>query len=42
MAKTGKASRSAETGRFVPAKYAKAHPKTTVTETIKRGPTKSR
>ena len=40
MAKTGKASRSAVTGEFVKTSYAKSHPKTTVTETIKRGPTK--
>jgi len=42
MAKTGKASRRAITGGFVTKSYAKSHPKTTVTETIKRGATKSR
>ncbi|WP_448761203.1 hypothetical protein [Acinetobacter tandoii] len=34
-----KVSRDAGTGRFVTEEYAKKHPKTTVTETIK--PTKS-
>jgi hypothetical protein len=42
MAKTGKATRSAVTGLFVKKGYAKSHPKTTVNETIKRGPKKSR
>ena len=36
---TKKVSRDAGTGRFVTEDYAKKHPKTTVTETIK--PTKS-
>ena len=40
MAKSGSASRSAVSGHFVSKGYAKSHPKTTVTETIKRGPTK--
>ncbi len=35
-AKDQKASRSAETGKFVTPEYAKKHPKTTVTETIKK------
>ena len=29
-------SRDAGTGQFVPKKYAESHPKTTVTETIKK------
>ena len=33
---TIKVNRSAITGRFVTAQYMKKHPKTTVTETIKR------
>lgn len=33
---TSKSSRSAITGKFVTKKYAKSHPKTTVTETIKK------
>ena len=33
--KTRKISRSAVTGRFVKKEYAKKHPKTTTTETIK-------
>jgi len=37
--KTVKVTRSADTGRFVPKKQAKTHPKTTVTETVKK-PTK--
>lgn len=32
---TRKLNRSAVTGRIVTAKYAKSHPRTTVTETIK-------
>lgn len=40
MAKKGKAVRDARTGRFVPKGEAKRRPSTTVTETIKRGPTK--
>lgn len=36
MAKTFKAARSANTGRFVKKSYAKAHPRTTVVETIKK------
>lgn len=35
MAKNVKISRSAISGKFVKPGYAKAHPKTTVTETIK-------
>lgn len=31
-----KVNRSAITGRYVKASYAKAHPKTTVTETVKK------
>jgi hypothetical protein len=31
-----KVNRSAVTGRFVTEKYTKAHPKTTVTETVKK------
>jgi hypothetical protein len=31
-----KVSRDAGTGQFVPKKYADTHPKTTVTETIKK------
>jgi hypothetical protein len=31
-----KIARSAVTGRYVKASYAKAHPKTTVTETVKK------
>lgn len=31
-----KVSRDAETGQFVPKKYAESHPKTTVIETIKK------
>lgn len=33
-----KVSRDAETGQFVPKKYADIHPKTTVTEIIKKKP----
>jgi hypothetical protein len=36
MAK-GKSSRSAITGKYVTPSYAKTHPKTTVTETVKKG-----
>ena len=36
MAKTFKAARSANTGKFVKKSYAKAHPKTTVVERIRR------
>jgi len=36
MAKTFKVARSAKTGRFVKKSYAKAHPKTTVIETMRR------
>jgi hypothetical protein len=35
--KAKKVYRSAEVGRFVTKKYAEAHPKTTVKETIKKG-----
>ena len=31
-----KVSRDAATGQFVPKKYAESHPKTTVTESIKK------
>ena len=31
-----KVNRSAITGKYVKASYAKAHPKTTVTETVKK------
>lgn len=37
MAKTVKTARSATTGRFVKKSYAKAHPRTTVVERVKRG-----
>ena len=40
MAKTVPVGRDAGTGRFVPIDYAKAHPKTTVIEKVKVGPTK--
>lgn len=40
MARTSKRVRDAETGRFVPKEEAEKRPKTTVTETIKVGPTK--
>ena len=32
-----KVSRSAGSGKFVTTTYAKSHPKTTVTETVKKG-----
>ena len=35
MAKSIKVSRSAVTGKFVKKSYAKSHPQTTVTETVK-------
>lgn len=34
MAKARRASRSAETGKFVTARFAKKHPRTTVNENI--------
>jgi hypothetical protein len=40
MAKQSQRGRSAGTGQFVKTEYAKTHPKTTVIETIKVGPTK--
>ena len=42
MARTVNKGRSAETGKFVPISYAQKHPKTTVVEKIKVGPTKHR
>lgn len=42
LAKKGKAVRDARTGQFVPTKEATRRPSTTVTETIKRGPTKKK
>jgi hypothetical protein len=42
MAKNSQRGRSASSGRFVKTSYAKSHPKTTVIETIKVGPKKSR
>ena len=35
--KTVKVNRSAKTGKFVKPSFAKIHPNTTVTETIKKG-----
>lgn len=40
MARTIKKARSAETGRFIPMEEAEKHPKTTVVEKVKVGPTK--
>ena len=42
MSRTSKRVRDAKTGRFVPMKEAKKRPSTTITETIKVGPTKKR
>ncbi len=42
MSKTVKKGRDAITGHFVPLEYAEKHPKTTVIEKIKVGPTKHR
>lgn len=42
MAKTSERGRSADTGKFVPIKYAESHPKTTTVEKIKVGPVKKR
>jgi hypothetical protein len=42
MAKESKRGRSAGTGQFVKDEYAKTHPKTTVVEKVKVGPTKKR
>jgi len=42
MSKTVQKARSAETGRFIPMKEADKHPKTTVVEKVKVGPTKHR
>jgi hypothetical protein len=40
--KTKKVYRSAENGQFVPPSEVKRHPKTTVTETVKVPPKKSK
>ncbi len=40
MARTVKKARSAITGHFVPMEEAAKHPKTTVVEKVKVGPTK--
>lgn len=42
MSKTSKRVRDAKTGQFVPMNEATKRPGTTVTETIKVGPTKKR
>jgi hypothetical protein len=42
MARTVEKARSAETGRFIPMKEAEKHPRTTVVEKVKVGPTKHR
>jgi predicted transcriptional regulator len=42
MARKSTRVRDAKTGRFVPNEEAKKRPSTTVTETIKVGPTKKR
>jgi hypothetical protein len=42
MARTVQKARSAETGRFIPMKEAEQHPRTTVVEKVKVGPTKHR
>lgn len=42
MSKTVEKARDAETGKFVTKDYAKSHPKTTVVEKVKVGPTKHR
>jgi hypothetical protein len=42
MARTVEKARSAETGRFIPMKEAEKHPRTTVVEKVKVGPTKRR
>ena len=42
MSKTVEKARSAETGRFIPMEEAIKHPKTTVVEKVKVGPTKHR
>ena len=42
MSKTVKVGRDAGTGRFIPVKEAEKHPKTTVVEKVKIGPTKRR
>lgn len=42
MSKTSTRVRDAETGKFVKTEEATKRPKTTVTETIKVGPTKKR
>jgi hypothetical protein len=42
MTQSRKAARSARTSEFVRSSEAKKHPKTTVTETIKKSPTKKK
>lgn len=42
MSRSSKRVRDAETGRFLPQKEADKRPETTVTETVKVGPTKKR
>ena len=42
MSKTVEKARDAATGKFVTKDYAKSHPKTTVVEKVKVGPTKHR
>lgn len=42
MAKTVEKARDAGTGKFVTKDYANSHPKTTVVEKVKVGPTKRR
>ena len=42
MSKTVEKARDAGTGKFVTKDYAKSHPKTTVVEKVKVGPTKHR
>ena len=42
MARTSERARSAINGQFVPMDYAEKHPKTTVVEKLKVGPTKHR
>ena len=42
MSKTVEKARDAGSGKFVTKDYAKSHPKTTVVEKVKVGPTKHR
>ena len=42
MSKTVEKARDAGTGKFVTKDYANSHPKTTVVEKVKVGPTKRR